>query len=71
MKLDMDYLFLLGRREESVAWEGKGLLSGYEAESVEDWEESVGLAIKRSLVSFSVLLKKQTEEQMNNEKIRL
>ena len=31
-------------------------------------EESVGLAIKRSLVYFSVLLKEQTEEQMNNEK---
>ena len=36
MKLDMDYLFLLGRGEESVEWEGKGLLSDYKVESVED-----------------------------------
>lgn len=72
MKLDMDYLFLLARREESVAWEGKGLLSDYEVESVEDWEESVGLAIKQSLgIIFSAVKRAdwRANEQWKNKAV--
>lgn len=71
MNLDVDFLCLLGmKREGKPSMGGQVVVSDNEAEYVKDWEQTVGFSNQKITRIFSVVLKEQTEEQMNNDKIK-
>lgn len=49
---------------------GQVVVSDNEAEYVKNWGQTVGFSNQKITRIFSVVLKEQTEEQMNNDKIK-